>query len=143
MYISFARSTTSPQFYTPMPLKIISFTFPIPGSLRTVLCLKQDRMSGTDGGKYVRPSGLFTSEQILASNLLHAIPPEAVNMVLSFISCRIFYPRKIHPSSESSPFSFRYCVTSRSTSSNPSDSYYSSYCSAMRRNLSATALYLG
>jgi len=35
--------------------------------------------------RYVAPSGLLIPQQILASNLLQAIPHDAVNPVISFI----------------------------------------------------------
>jgi len=75
----------------------------------------------------VRPSGLFTSLHIFASSLFAAIPPLAVSLVFSSTSALIFYPKNILPSSESKPLSFKYVVTSKSTSSKPSDSEYKSY----------------
>ena len=53
---------------------------------------------------YVYPSGLSSSEQILAIILLQPIPILDDILISSLIYCLIFYPRNILPSGEFMPF---------------------------------------
>ena len=87
---SIAFSIESAQNYIPIPTRICSLTLPTPGNFLTGNYFINSVIAASVFYRYVYPSGLFISEQILANILLQAIPQLAVILVMSLISYLTF-----------------------------------------------------
>ena len=120
--ISMARSRVSGHILIPMPDKIYSLTLPTPGIFLIGSLAIKSYTASSENSKYVYPSGLLISEQILASILLHAIPQLAVILVASRICLRIFWAMNSFPNSSFNLLVFKYSVISRLASSRPTSS---------------------
>lgn len=99
---------------------------PTPGSVRTVIGSSMAR--SVPGGMRTRPSGLASSEAILASILEAASPTEPVRPVTARMSARSFVPasradaasQAVRPASRSTKASSRLSGSTRGDSSRSS-----------------------